>query len=1068
MRVFNDVSNISLLLFLFSFSPSVIAQNESKNLPDRIENLFIQDSLQKAESLLLQQVDNAKTNNNLDQLSRLVYWMGKIEIESNEDDTFPETLELVTYIENNSADEGVRYQTYLDLSRLYGERGSMGKALEVAEKARQYVMQLSDDEKMADMLYYLGEYGLRSGNLNTFEENIRSALDILEENPREDFKISARILNYMGALMYLTAKPDSAYIYYNRALEKVAIMEQKSENQLYFPAAIKANMVLLKQSQNDYEEALALAQECISLNTKFIRTNKKHPLKFRAQRNLSLTYRNLASLYEQIGDYDKAHRIAQIAYTHAKKSFNPDLLEYFSAITLLAETKISRKEFDSAIEILDEAEKSLDAMDTENPLLRANLYTIIGGAYFGKKSYAQARDFYIKGNEYHEAAQSEGLSSDRLFSILNQAFSHAHLGEKQAAFELLEDVYRLQMRSSASSKRLTNALLIALARISDISEDYSNCLKWSTKFLKVNENNNSEATNALKAEAILFHVKARYSLEANKDIAFLKNLSKTLEGAIEILEHRKTVITTQDNVTDLIEDNREIFDFAKKISLELYNKTTEDVFLTKVISYHESSIYNRIRARLNLKEDISFNRVPEKIQQREKLLKEQLEKEDNSSIDTFLSDRDSWNSFVDSLRVMYPEYYKMRYATITEPLDQLQQDIPKNTTVIRYLFIEDALYALVADADQMELIPLNYQSDEERIIVFNDLKNNSEKIAAEAHDLYVALWKPLEQYIKTEKVIICPDRELFNLSFELLTPGKITAYKDFATQSLMAQHVISYNYSLLLLDRESKQVAYGSNFVAFAPEFTDIMKKKYELGITDSLSLDKTYLTLLPQPYSTELIKRYSRRFNGSSFLNEQASKQIFLQNAGEHKIIHIGTHAESNNVNPELSRLIFAKNTSDTTAVNDNFVYTYEIYNYDLASELAILTACETGKPSYQPGEGMISLAHAFNYAGSESILTSLWEIDEKSSNEIIASFYEYLADGLPKDLALRNAKLAYLKQAEGRTLHPQYWAGLVLMGDSSPISVSTGHSALWIGIFLGVLLVVLVLYVSFKRTKK
>ena len=115
-------------------------------------------------------------------------------------------------------------------------------------------------------------------------------------------------------------------------------------------------------------------------------------------------------------------------------------------------------------------------------------------------------------------------------------------------------------------------------------------------------------------------------------------------------------------------------------------------------------------------------------------------------------------------------------------------------------------------------------------------------------------------------------------------------------------------------------------------------------------------------------------QYNGQSFLNENASKQLFINKAREHKIIHIGTHAESNNLNPELSRLVFAKNITDTLNLDDNYLYNYEIYNIDLSSELAILTACETGKPGYQPGEGMISLAHAFNYAGSESILTSLW----------------------------------------------------------------------------------------------
>src|SRR5690606_23607165 len=98
---------------------------------------------------------------------------------------------------------------------------------------------------------------------------------------------------------------------------------------------------------------------------------------------------------------------------------------------------------------------------------------------------------------------------------------------------------------------------------------------------------------------------------------------------------------------------------------------------------------------------------------------------------------------------------------------------------------------------------------------------------------------------------------------------------------------------------------------------------------------------------------------------------------------------------------LVFAKNVGDSTHINDNYLYTYEIYDQNLGSNLALLTACETGKPAYRPGEGMISLAHAFHYAGSESILTSLWQIDERSSTEIITSFYGYLLRGMPKDEA-------------------------------------------------------------------
>lgn len=211
------------------------------------------------------------------------------------------------------------------------------------------------------------------------------------------------------------------------------------------------------------------------------------------------------------------------------------------------------------------------------------------------------------------------------------------------------------------------------------------------------------------------------------------------------------------------------------------------------------------------------------------------------------------------------------------------------------------------------------------------------------------------------------------------------------------------------------------------------------------------------------MAKEYSQLFNGTFFINENASKQIFKNEANEHKIIHIGTHAESNNISPELSRLIFAKNSPE----EDNSLYTYEIYNENLNANLAILTACETGKPSYQAGEGMISLAHAFNYAGSESILTSLWKIDEKSSAEIIELFFKNIKQGLPKNKALQQAKLHYISSAEGRTVRPEYWAGLILIGDTAPINLNSSSNLNWWYFVCAAFVILIVFFVLKKRNQ-
>jgi hypothetical protein len=89
-------------------------------------------------------------------------------------------------------------------------------------------------------------------------------------------------------------------------------------------------------------------------------------------------------------------------------------------------------------------------------------------------------------------------------------------------------------------------------------------------------------------------------------------------------------------------------------------------------------------------------------------------------------------------------------------------------------------------------------------------------------------------------------------------------------------------------------------------------------------------------------------------------------------------------------------------------------------------------------PGEGVRSLGYAFAYAGCPSLVVSLWNIDEKVSADIIANFYENLADGMPKHEALRKAKLDYLANAPEELALPYFWAGLVLVGDVEPVLLS------------------------------
>jgi CHAT domain-containing protein len=366
------------------------------------------------------------------------------------------------------------------------------------------------------------------------------------------------------------------------------------------------------------------------------------------------------------------------------------------------------------------------------------------------------------------------------------------------------------------------------------------------------------------------------------------------------------------------------------------------------------------------------------------------------------------------------------------------------------------------------LIPLDYVPIQNHIqnlqLHWNDQLSSITKL----EELYRYLWKPIESQLIHKKVIIIPDGQLFNLSFEILTPQKIRTYAELAKGSLLSKYTISYHYSSLLLEKPAQTQTYNSNFVAFAPGFFDRMKSDYVSHVSDSLYLDKAYMTLIPQPFTQELVKRIKGIFGGSLFVEEESTVPNFRESAGLNRIIHIGTHAESNNISPAYSRLIFSKETEGKISQEDNSLYAFDIYNIDLKAQLAVLTACETGKNTLDPGEGMLSLAHAFNYAGSESLLIGLWKIDEKASSIIVEKFYQNLSEGFDKAEALQKAKLHYLSVSKGRELSPDFWAGLVVMGDPSPMTFEKTYNR-WLYLFsLGVLFLLFFGWRKFKNSNR
>ena len=131
----------------------------------------------------------------------------------------------------------------------------------------------------------------------------------------------------------------------------------------------------------------------------------------------------------------------------------------------------------------------------------------------------------------------------------------------------------------------------------------------------------------------------------------------------------------------------------------------------------------------------------------------------------------------------------------------------------------------------------------------------------------------------------------------------------------------------------------------------------------------------------------------------------------------------------------------------------------------MAVLSACKTGFGKLSQGEGIMSLARGFIYAGVPGIVMTLWEIEDISTSKIMTLFYKNLKIGLRKDEALGKAKLFYLKSADKLHSHPYFWAAYVQIGDNSPIEDNYFYG--WITGGIALLLLVIFLSIRLKKRK-
>jgi CHAT domain-containing protein len=273
---------------------------------------------------------------------------------------------------------------------------------------------------------------------------------------------------------------------------------------------------------------------------------------------------------------------------------------------------------------------------------------------------------------------------------------------------------------------------------------------------------------------------------------------------------------------------------------------------------------------------------------------------------------------------------------------------------------------------------------------------------------------------------IVPQGPLFRLSF--------AALQDAQGHYLVENYALNYAPSLGVLrftgERKQRLGQRESRYLVVAdPQIAlDLSKNMGLRPLPGAREEARSLVRLLPHGETTLL-------------MGGEASKQAVRQQVEGMTVLHLATHAIVRDDQPMDSFLVLSAGAQSPPGSGRLTVQ--EIYGMDLQTDLVVLSACRTalGKLS---GDGMVGLTRAFFYAGTPSVMASLWDVADAPTSQLISSFYSSLHKDPDKSRALQTAQLRLLRALRAGRVHvntpvgpitlpedPVFWAGFVLQGE-------------------------------------
>ncbi len=918
-----------------------------------------------------------------------------------------------------------------------------------------------EGEKSASLLTLYSNIAICHYNLGRIDRAIEYALKVIPPlEAAKNYKTLATSYHNLGNFYRFSGQPVEGERFYRKALESCKL--SGTENSLT-AGMIWNNLGTTLVGKGDFRTGMEylLKGQDIKENA----TDYRYPL------TIATGLRDIGNAYRDAGDYAKAlqcHQKALRGLLQFSATAYKDLAANYYA---LGHDYFRMNEPDRAILFL---EKTLQASRLAHPDSRSsteiNACTALGTLFLRRGDLGKAKATYERARQMAQENPDE-KSRESPGIYLGLAACAAAERDAQRTIEMGQRDIAISKKNLGDKTTHTAQYRVEFAQcLVDVGEwaaaqsqldSVLTSLDWHTKPNFSDLNRVALVTSAfeLKGRAMLRQHSPKPSAAVLRQIlavgAEIDRLFPALRQAYSYGESREM----------LTQSLRTAFGNAIAANLMLHGETDSAHYLHRAFVYAEKTKSLRLYEGVQESNALKYSAMPDSILDREHNLRVDiadyekhrfdLESKGANPTDSTLLTLNShvfdlhqaYETFQKTLETDYPDYYRLKYDLRVEDVASVQRDLLyPDMALVEYFVGDSAVYIFTIRKNDYSVqevkkdFPLEtwvaqlrtgltaFHTDPTLATWYDTL---SGMYTDAAFKIYQKLVAPIAAQLP-KYVVFVPDGVLGYVPFEALLVEKPLLPTRWNTHRyLLNDHTVSYCYSATMLRemryRKHKQQP-ELGFLGFAPQYdgdTNLLSKLYPY--TDDMRK-----ALKPLPHSGEEVYRSAKIMQGQAFVGADATEARFNEMAGQARILHLATHGQANDRSGDYCFLAFEERKD---SLENELLYARDIYNLSLNADLVTLSACETGIGELQNGEGIISLARAFAYAGAKSIVTSLWSVSDAKTKDLMVDFYKNLRRGGLKDEALRQAKLDYLKRNKGQAAHPFFWAGFIGIGDMAPV---------------------------------